>query len=327
MQAIYFDERWIGPHGIGRFAAETMYRLPGVVPLRVPVKKLSLLDPIALQWCLRRKQGGIYFSPGFNAPLHCNIPMALTLHDLIHLQLPHPPHIKAYYHLIVRPAVRKARWVFTVSETSKRHILDWSDISPERIYVVGNGLSTDFSADGPALCRQHPYFLHVGSHAQHKNIPSLIEAFSMVRSQTQVSLLFTQQPNSSVQKQVQRLGLEASIVVADKLDDTKLAEMYRGAVALVYPSLQEGFGLPVVEAMACGTPVIASNIEAIRETAGDDNAILIDPRDPASIADAMLRSLESHGSDHDLRSRGVLHARQFAWDKVAARITTALAAN
>lgn len=325
MQPIYFDERWVGPHGIGRFATEIMQRLPGIVPLQVQVAKLSLLDPLALSWRLRTKQDGIYFSPGFNAPLRCNLPMALTLHDLIHVQLSHPPHIRAYYQLIVRPAVRKARWIFTVSETSKRQILGWADIPSERIYVVGNGLSADFSADGPACCLEQPYFLHVGSHARHKNVPTLITAFSIVRRQTQAWLLFTQPLSPSLQQQVQRLGLEASVKVIDRLDDAGLARVYRGSAALVYPSLQEGFGLPVIEAMACGTPVISSDIEAIRETAGDGNAILIAPTDPDAIAEAMLHSLCANGPDQQLRERSIRHASRFDWDKVAGRIVAALA--
>lgn len=326
MQPIYFDERWVGPHGIGRFAAETMQRLPGIVPLQVPVGKLSLLDPLALSWCLRDKRDGIYFSPGFNAPLHCSLPMALTLHDLIHLQLPHPAHIRAYYRLVVRPAVRKARWIFTVSETSKRHILGWADIPSERIHVVGNGLSADFTPDGPPYCLEQTYFLHVGSHALHKNISTLIEAFSIVRRQTHTLLLFTQPLLPSVLQQVQRLGLETSVRVTGRLDDVGLAAVYRGAAALVYPSLLEGFGLPVVEAMACGTPVISSDIEAIRETTGKGNAMLCDPSDPEAIADSMLRILDANGPSKQLRDRGIEHANQFSWNKVAGRIAATFVA-
>lgn len=326
MSAIYFDERWVGPHGIGRFAAETMRRLPGIAPLEVPVGKLSLLDPLALSWRLRGKRDGIYFSPGFNAPLHCSLPMALTLHDLIHLQLPHPPQIQAYYRLIVKPAVRKARWVFTVSHTSKRHILSWADIPSERIHVVGNGLSACFTPEGPSCDLGYPYFVHVGGHARHKNIPTLIEAFSIVHRQTHALLLLTQPLLPSMQQQVQRLGLEASVKVADRLNDAELATVYRGAAGLVYPSLQEGFGLPIVEAMACGTPVISSDIEAIHETAGDDNAILRDPLDAGAIADAMLRILDPNGPGKQLRARGIAHASQFDWDKVAERIVSAFAA-
>lgn len=324
MQPIYFDERWIGPHGIGRFAAEILQRLPGLIPLHVPVSKLSPLDPLVLSWCLLGKRNGIYFSPGFNAPLRCSLPMALTLHDLIHLELPHPPHIRAYYNLIVRPAVRKARWIFTVSETSRRAIANWAAIDPEKIHVVGNGLSAHFTLTGPRHTLERPYFLHVGSHATHKNITRLLDAFAVARKQADVLLLFTQTPSSATQRQIQRLALETNVRVTGKLDDTQLAAVYRGASALVYPSLQEGFGLPIIEAMACGTPVISSNIASIRETAGDGNAILCDPADSQAIADAMLSMIDARTAGKQLQDRGVLRASHFGWDKVAHQIAATL---
>lgn len=325
MRTIYFDERWVGPHGIGRFAGEIMRRLPGVVPLNTPVSKLSLLDPAALSWSLREKKDGIYFSPGFNAPLHCKLPMALTLHDLIHLQLPHSLHIRAYYTLIVRPSVRRAHWIFTVSETSRKYIIEWAQIPPERVHVVGNGLSNQFTLEGQTYCTDRPYFLHVGSHAPHKNIYRLLEAFALVRREANCLMLFANSGSSEVLDQIDRLQLREYVRFTGVLSDHQLATIYRGATALTYPSLQEGFGLPVIEAMACGTPVISSDIEAIRETAGPGNALLCNPTDINSIADAMLKTVGNGRLRTTLQTRGRPRAQEFSWDKVTEKIVSQLA--
>ena len=329
MQPIYFDERWLGPHGIGRFAAELMQRLPGVVPLQVPVAKLSLLDPLVLSWRLGGKRSGIFLSPGFNAPLYSPIPQVLTLHDLTHLEIPEEsgPLIRAYYQMIVKPAVRRAWRVLTVSETSRNKIAAWSGIDRQRIHVVGNGISSAFTpGDPPFPNKASSYFLHVGRRASHKNIERLIQAFALCRkrSGSEIRLLFTLKPDRATLESAARHGVDKAIDFLGNLDDTTLAACYRGAIALVYPSLAEGFGIPIVEAMACGTPVISSDIEAIRETAGRDNAWLCPPTDVDAIANAMQHLMSDEPLQQRLRENGLAHSRQFSWDAVAERARHAL---
>lgn len=302
-----------------------MHRLPNVVPLQVPVAKLSVLDPLALSWYLRNKHDGIFLSPGFNAPLCSPIPQVLTLHDLIHLEAPEKsgPLIQVYYKTIVKPAVRRAWRVLTVSDISRRKIADWSGIDLERIHVVGNGISAAFQPIGPRLLNTPPaYFLHVGRRASHKNIERLIQAFSFFRKRndTDVRLLFTLEPDKLTLEAAAKHSVVNEIDFLGNLSDEALAACYRGAIALVYPSLAEGFGLPIVEAMACGTPVLTSNLPFARDIVGENGALLIQPDDEAAIANGMLRL----SSEPDLRNafsnRGLLKASEYNWDTVAERI-------
>jgi glycosyltransferase involved in cell wall biosynthesis len=329
MQPIYFDERWVGPHGIGRFAAEIMQRLPGIVPLHVPVSKLSPLDPLALSWRLHNKRDGIFFSPGFNAPLYSPIPQVLTLHDLIHLEVPEEsgPLIRAYYKVIVKPALRRAWRVLTVSEASRNKIVAWSGIDSQRIHVVGNGISSAFQPSGQHYPNNAAsYFLHVGRRGSHKNIERLIQAFALCRkrSGSEIRLLFTLEPDQTTLASASRHGVDKAIDFLGNLTDEQLAFCYRGAIGLVYPSLAEGFGIPIVEAMACGTPVISSDIEAIRETAGSDNAWLCPPTDIDAIANAMQHLMSDESLRKRLREKGLAHSQQFSWDAVAKRTRHAL---
>lgn len=306
-----------------------MHRLPNVVPLQVPVAKLSVLDPLALSWYLRNKHDGIFLSPGFNAPLCSPIPQVLTLHDLIHLEVPEEsgPLIRAYYKAIVKPAVRRAWRVFTVSETSRNKIAAWSGISSQRIHVIGNGISSAFKPSGqPFPNTAASYFLHVGRRASHKNIERLIQAFALCRkrSGSEIRLRFTLEPDRTTLEWATRYGVDKAIDFLGRLDDETLAACYRGAIGLVYPSLAEGFGIPIVEAMACGTPVISSDIEAIRETAGSGNAWLCPPTDVDAIANAMQHLMSDEPLRKRLRENGLAHSQQFTWDAVAERARHAL---
>lgn len=323
---IYFDSRWNGNHGIGRFSIELQQRLPGLVPLNIMGAKLSLLDPIASALALARCRRGCFFTPGFNAPLRSPIPFAFTLHDLIHLQVPSESSSirRLYYATIVKPATRKARRIFTVSNFSRQQIIDWSDIPEDRVVVVGNGVSEVFSPGTPPR-GPSPYMLHVGRRSSHKNIPRLLQAFAASRSSRIGRLAFTGDPDPPTTELVRALGLAERVSFKGNLTDTDLADLYRGARALVFPSLHEGFGLPLIEAMACGIPVITSDVSSMAEIAGRENALLVDPTDVDALADAMDRVAEDDQLWQTLCARGLERARDFTWSAVAARVQQELA--
>ena len=302
---IHYDPRWSGPHGIGRFSDEVTARLPDARPLQVRARKLSLLDPLATTWALKGLREGVYFTPGFNAPLRAPIPFVFCIHDLIHLRFAGESTAlrRAYYRLVVGPAAQRAARVLTVSAFSRREILEWSGLPGERVEVVGNGVSAAFRPDGPRHQPGFPYFLHVGRRAAHKNVERLVAAHAASRRGREVRLLF-----------------------AGELDDAQLAAHYRGAVALVFPSLYEGFGLPIVEAMACGTPVLTSTATAIPETAGEGNALYVDPLSVEAIAAGLDQLAEDATLRADLRQRGLARARAFSWERVAAKVAAALLA-
>jgi glycosyltransferase involved in cell wall biosynthesis len=329
LHPIYFDERWIGAHGIGRFAAEMKARLPGVVPLRIAGAKLSPIDPLAsslaISLALAGKRQGCYFSPGFNPPLRSPIPFAFTIHDLIHLRAPGESSLlrRAYYASVVRPAVRRAGKVLTVSEYSRREIVEWAGVDAAHVVVAGNGVSAAFTP-GPPSSAPGRHFLHVGRRASHKNIERLLQAFQRCRAGPMHRLLFTGTADEPTLAIARGLGIAERIGFAGNVSDEQLAQLYRDAVALVFPSLYEGFGLPIVEAMACGTAVITADATSTGEIAGRDNALLVDPHDTDALAQAMDRVAEDAPLRERLAQRGALRAREFSWERVARRVQQVL---
>ncbi len=323
---IHFDTRWFGNHGIGRFAREIFQRLPAAVPLRIAGPKLSPVDPIACPWALASLREGRYFSPGFNPPLASPIPFVFTIHDLIHLKVPGESSRlrRLYYETVVRRGIRKARCVLTVSEHSRQDILAWSGAASDHVRVVGNGVGSAFQAAGPVHAPGYPYFLHVGRRASHKNVGRLLQAFGLLRAADGVRLLFTGAPDARTQEQARQAGVDTAIDFLGEPDDAALAALYRGALALVFPSLYEGFGLPVVEAMACGTPVVTSGNTSLAEVAGEGNALLVDAQQTESLAQAMQRLLDDSALAPRLRARGLARAADFSWDAVAARVRATL---
>lgn len=327
---IYFDARWTGNHGIGRFSQELQKRLPGVEPLPILGPKLSPIDPIASTIALAGCRRGCFLSPGFNAPLRSPIPLYFTIHDLIHLRMPQEssPVRRLYYATVVRPAARRAARIFTVSEYSRREIVEWAGVDEGRVVVVGNGVAEAFTPApaGRASGAERPYFLHVGRRASNKNIGRLLAAYASLGPGVAADLVFTGAPDAPTLALADRLGIaRAALRFSGDVDDAQLADLYRGAVALVFPSTYEGFGIPVVEAMACGTPVVTAAATATREVAGEGNALLVDPLREDELAAAMLRLLDDQSLRAQLAARGLARAREFTWTVVARRVQEALA--
>ena len=324
---IHYDARWSGPHGIGRFADEVIARLPDARPLALGVRRLSLLDPLATALAAMRLREGVYFTPGFNPPPRSAVPVVFCIHDLIHLRFPaeSTPLRRAYYRFVVAPAARHAARIVTVSDFSRREILEWTGLPEERVVVAGNGVSTAFTPDGPRHAPGYPYFLYVGRREPHKNLPGLLAAFAASRSRADAKLLLTGDPDAETVDFARQHGIADRIAFSGILDDARLAAHYRGAIALAMPSFYEGFGLPAVEAMACGTPVLASNVTALPEIAGQGNALLVDP----SHGDAIREALDDLASRSELRAdlskRGLVRAGEFSWAGVAAEVARQLA--
>ena len=323
---IYFDARWLGHHGIGRFASELQKRLPSIVPIDIKGPKVSLIDPLASSFALARKKDGCFFSPGFNPPLRSPIPVAFTIHDLIPLkiQAESTPLRQLYYTSIVRPAARRAWRVLTVSEHSRQDIMEWTGLPENAVYVVGNGVSPAFSPSGGHKNSIDSYFLHVGRRVGHKNIDGLLTAFSRSRARKQMRLMFTGTPDQATMMSAKKLGLERVIQFSGDVTDEELAKIYRGATALVFPSFYEGFGLPIVEAMACGTPVITSNSTSTAEVSGVGNSLLVDPHSIEALTEAIDQLAESNTLRQMLTARGLERSKDFTWDIVTSRVSAAL---
>lgn len=322
--AILADSRWCGRHGIGRFASEVLLRMgtyeavPGGVPL------LSPLDSVRVSFLLRRRKPSVYFTPGFNPPLYAKCPVVFVIHDLIHLHFAAESTVpkRVYYEAVVKRAARQAAFVLTVSESSRAEIIEWAKIPAERVRVVGNGVSDSFSATGPRYAADKPYLLFVGNRKPHKNLPRILEAFAHSSLVPEADLYVNGSEDPGTVRLIEELHIRPSVRFAGSVSDSELAALYRGALGLVTPSLYEGFGLPAIEAAACGCPVIAGNLGAQAEVM-DGAALLVDPVRVDEISNAM-RAL----TDADVRartvSRGLERASMFTWDKTGASVAAAL---
>ena len=318
------DARWAGAHGIGRFATEVLRRLPEHRQLTRGPKPLSAADPLWLAWKLAAARPSLYFSPGFNPPPFGSLPFVFTIHDLIHIQLPAEASIAKhiYYRTIVKPACRRARRVLTVSEYSRAQILRWSGVPPDRVVNVGNGVGPPFSPDGPRRQAGGPYALFVGNPRPHKGLPTLLQAFRGLPD-SDLRLVLAGQLGAETARSVQCLGVGHRTEIVDSPTDHELACLYRGALVLVLPSLMEGFGLPALEAMACGTPVIASRAGSLPEVVGDAG-VLVDALEPDAIQRVIESVLAAPERRVAMRAKGIERARQFTWDAVAAKVRAVL---
>jgi glycosyltransferase involved in cell wall biosynthesis len=322
---ILYDARWIGNHGIGRFAGELQKHIPNLTAFQTKRRPWHPLDPVLLGYALLRRRPQLFFSPGYNSPLGWPGKFVFSLHDLNHLRVRDNSNAakRAYYRVIIKPACHRAASVLTVSEYSKQEICAWAKIGEERIINVGNGVGPPFVASGTRYEPGYPYLLYVGSHKVNKNLPRLFQAYAASGVRNNVRLILTGQPDADMMRDLRNLSLADHVTFIGFPSNEDLSGYYRGALAVVFPSLYEGFGLPAVEAMACGTPVLTSNVCSLPEIVGDAG-ILVDPQDIEAIADGIRRLVEDASLIDDLRQRGLERARQFTWEKTAAKTSATL---
>lgn len=254
----------------------------------------------------------------------------VTLHDLAFLVHPetHTPQSRAYY-AAAGESARKAQRVIAVSQRTASDAVRLLGVDPVRVRVVHEAAGPAFEPQERSKLHElalrlgfptdKPYVLFVGTLEPRKNVPLLLEAFAQLRQHVDAQLVvvgargWLDDPIFTTHAQ---LGLEGSTHFVGWLDEHDLAVLYSHAGVLVLPSLYEGFGLPVLEAMACGAPVVCSNAGPLPEVAGDA-AILLAPSDPAAWANALTRVLTNEATAHELRQRGLRRAGEFSWHKTA----------
>ena len=321
---ILVDARWLdedgnrGVLGLARVAQQVLRRLPSLERLESGPRLLHPLEPAWLTAVLAKRRPPLFYSPGFNVPPTSPVPFVQTVFDLIHLRVPElgGARRRLYYKALVRPAVRRARAVLTGSEYSRTELIDWSGADPDRIVVIGSAAAAHFTPDGDVFAPGFPYVLYVGNQKPHKNLVRLVQAFARSRERDRLRLVLTGAPNRELVSLARRQGLDERVVFLGSVPDEKLPDVYRGAVAFVFPSLYEGFGLPPLEAMACGTPVVSSTATSLAEVVGDA-ALVVDPFDIDSIADGLDEVVRDEGLRAELRERGIDRAGHFSWDRTA----------
>lgn len=317
---ILLDNRWLGDTGIGRYANEILKRKPIDVTISNLSRKWKIKNP-ASPWLLgsaiNSSQSDLFWSPGFMPPAGGKTPYVVTVHDLMHLHYGSSLQ-RLYYNQIIRRLLNNAAAILTVSEYSRLELLTWTGLPPEKVIVTHNAVSTDFSSYGDQYNPGFPYLLYVGNRRVYKNINRLIEAFGIGCKNTEIKLVLSGIEESGLMESAQKAGIADRIIFLGKIKEEELAALYRGALAVAYISLYEGFGMPPLEAMACGTPVLTSNVTSLPEVVGDA-ALIVDPFDVEAIADGLLQLTEDRELREGLIVKGLKRITKFSWDISAAK--------
>jgi glycosyltransferase involved in cell wall biosynthesis len=301
-----------------------------------PAGNYSVREHVALPLALTRARADLFHAPHYVVPplTHCRF--VVTIHDCIHLRFPQylPNRLAPLYaRTMMRSAARRAQRVLTVSNASKQDILRYLKVPSGKVEVIYNALDERLArsptVDELARVQERyqlaePFILYAGNIKPHKNVDRLIEAYSILRRRGIVNarLLIigdeiSKYPN--LRRLVHRLQLHQYVRFLGFVSDDMLASLYRLASVFVFPSLYEGFGLPPLEAMAAGVPVVTSNVSSLPEVVGDA-AVLIDPMDAGAIADAMARVLGDPILSADLVRRGYERVTAFSWHRSVSRV-------
>jgi glycosyltransferase involved in cell wall biosynthesis len=322
---IYADQRWIGNHGIGRFARNVLAGLE-YRPVALTTKPAAALDSLRLSRALSAlTRNDLFFSPGYNTPLFCPSPFVFTICDLSHIYCPEntSPFIQLYYATILKRACHRALRIFTISEFTRSQIINWSGVPADKVFNVWCGVDAVYCPDGDSYDLPFPYVLCVSNRKRHKNEFRVVEAFARARLDPQLHLVLTGNSTPDLARCIAQHQLTSHVDFVGVVPEEKLPSLYRGAKALLFPSLYEGFGLPLLEAMACGIPAVTSNVTALPEIAGDA-ALLVDPTSVEEIAAATEQIVTDNSLRQKLRGKGFSRAAQFTWSDTTAKVRDSL---
>jgi glycosyltransferase involved in cell wall biosynthesis len=313
-----------------------MEEQPASLPqrIRAGVNREGIYYPIGLARRARAASADVIHCPGAFPAAGRGLPTVLTLHDALPWRYPELfTRVNALHQRgLVGRAARRASVVLTSSEHSKRELMELLGVDEDAVVVTPLGVAKPFGV-GPAdperiaarFGLDGPYILAVGTVEPRKNLERTLGAFIQLRREfPEHQLMVAGGSGWGTSDLETRLAAAAGVVRTGHVTDEELAGLYRGCEVFVYPSLYEGFGLPPLEAMACGAPVVAANSTSLPEVVGNA-AILIDPRSTEELADALRQVLESPSLAEDLSRRGLDRAAAFTWGNCAEQTAQAYA--
>jgi glycosyltransferase involved in cell wall biosynthesis len=308
-------------------------QIPSANALRIPGRLCHFwLDKLHMQveWLVGKVD--VFHGPCFYLPQCRTARTVVTIHDLMVFR--HPEFLLRDWaetnQKQIVASVKSADAIIAVSEFTKRELIELFGISPQRIKVIANGVSDRFHIEHAAVGTEEikrkyeitkPYVLFVGNIEPKKNISSLIRAFVLLRERFKYphQLVIVGKKAwgfPSVRNLVLDLGAKKEVLFLGVVSDDDVRSLYHGADLFVFPSLFEGFGIPVIEAMACGTPVVASGHTSLAEVV-DTAAVLVDPSDIEDLVDKMHAVLGNEELRHTLIQRGLARAKLFSWKETA----------
>ncbi len=347
---VLVDARKAFDGGIGRHVREIVRRLPGELPrwrfslvvqpgegeklvahgfepgafafVDEPSAKYGLAQMRSLRAVARRLGADLFHAPHYVLPPAMPCPALVTIHDVIHLKRPATPLHRLYARTVMRSACRQARTVLTVSEASARDLGVWLGVPRSRIAIVPNGVELPASPPEPPRTGRR-YVLYVGSLKPHKNVDTLVASFRRLTPETGLELWIAGQWRNEerhrrrLEDQVSAAGLKRRVRFLGGFPDSAQAALLGGAAVLAAPAWEEGFGLPPLEALAHGTPVVASRRGAQPEVLGDA-AVYVDGGDPDELARALGAVASWSITERLARAAlGRARAEAFGWDAAA----------
>lgn len=335
--------------GIGRYVVNLAQELARLEPDLVlihnpaaPARRLSLpalpriactASPFSIQqqWqvpaLLRQAHATLYHSAYYLMPYWPGIPTVLTYYDLIPRLYPEyfTPVQRLIWNVTNRLALATARAVVAISECARADVISHFHVPASRVKVTPLAAGDHFRPQPPERIQAarakyklpERYVIYLASNKPHKNLPRLIQAWAQISNNILVIAGHWDERYPQARQIVEKLGLGDRVIFAGPVSDADLPALYSGAALFAFPSLYEGFGLPVLEAMACGAPVVCSSTSSLPEVAGDA-ALTFDPTDVEAIAAALQQALADADLRAGLRQRGLEQAARFTWARTAA---------
>jgi glycosyltransferase involved in cell wall biosynthesis len=286
-------------------------------------------------YALRKGRFDLLHSPSFVVPFACPCPSVVTIYDLSFLKFPQhfESRWRTYVNAVMPSVLRRVSAVICISEHTRQDLLKSYEVAPQKVHVVYCGIDHARFHPGATLDRswsqsvgiQKDYVLHVGTLSERKNIPMLLRAVALLQTQgkfadcqlvlagPEVSVL---SGASEIHKTIWYFGLKDVVVLTGHVPEAQLPGLYAGAKVLAMPSLYEGFGLPVLESMAVGTPVVTSNTSSLPEIV-EDAGLMVPPQDIAGWAEAIENLLKNRAQADEIRRRGLARAARFSWHQAA----------
>lgn len=329
---IGIDVRLQNETGVGRYIRNLVRLLPKIAPqheyifINPPIRWHSLEEQLKMPGIIDSYNLDLVHIPYFNVPLFLKTPFVMTMHDLIVDQfstgrastLPFPLYglKRLGYKLITSQAMNRASAIIVPSKTIKQELIWRYGVAESKVHVTYEGvdmLVVSKLQKPELLIKPGNYFLYVGNAYPHKNMDRLLEAFSTIKTDTK--LVLVGQDNyfySKLKEKVKRENIER-VIFAGHVTDEELFWLYKNATALVFPSVAEGFGLPALEAMSMGTPLVASNIAVFKELF-DDVPLYFDPYSVEDIRNSLNKALtESFAKEQE---KGKKIVATFSWEKM-----------